>query len=146
MAGCHSTDGYLFACTFSAIWRSFPIASTFSPHRSMPGCAARCPGIRLALTSPGFICGCVGVRAGGCMALCVSQIQPGLACKVICLSPVSAVHSGKMIVLNKIACRLHTSVHIQSHAHTRTSTHRHKHTQAIINELIPRGSFSLFTS
>ena len=42
---------------------------------------------------------CVSV----CMAFCVLEIRLALACKVICLSPVSAVRFGKMILLNKIA-------------------------------------------
>lgn len=86
-----------------------------------------CLQVQLALTSPGFIylsvdapvCACMRACVSmGCMGFCVLEIRLALACKVICLSPVSAVRSGKMILLNKIAWRLHTDTHTQTaHAH-----------------------------
>lgn len=68
-----------------------------------------CLQVQLALTTTGFIylsvdvpvCACICVFV--CMGFCVLEIRLALTCKVICLSPVSAVRSGKMIRLNKIA-------------------------------------------
>ncbi len=66
------------------------------------------------------------------VGICVLEIRLALACKVICLSPVSAVRSGKMILLNKIASRLH------AHTHTHAQAHTHTRYMAIMNDFLQR--------